>query len=301
MFHQETAARFDGPSKGSSLGQMLRPRGARQPLSNAAAFLMCAVTAAAAFVDKDSLTNDLIVELAGSGEGEITIERDSLYEMGVIDKSVYFPYTDTTLETVVLPLEILFAKYPGMDHAIAYCYDGYVSYYTPEFVAEYEPYIVLEIAGNAKGDLQLEGAPDLGPFYITFEKPLEQGSAEMPDPDNKRPFGVYKIEFGTRDSLVGDLYKRPFTNLTPIEAEGRELWLNNCMSCHSWDADGAGGNLSNRTAELLSIHARYNKKYFHDFTRNPQAMIPDTKMPKHPHYTDAQIESIRSFLRKIPN
>jgi hypothetical protein len=264
-------------------------------------FFLSTLVATAAFVDKESLTKNLILELAGSGEGEVVIKRDSLYEMGAFDKPVYYPYVDATLNSVVLPMEVLFAKYPEMDHALAYCYDGYVSYYTPEFVAEYEPFIVLEIEGNEKGDLQLEGAPDLGPFYITFEKPLVQGAAEMPDPDNKRPFGVYKIELGTRDVLVGDLYKGPMARLTPIEAQGRELWLNNCMSCHSWDTDETGGNLSNRTAKLLSIHARFNKKYFHDFIRNPEAMIPNTKMPKHPHYTNAQIESIRSFLKKIPD
>lgn len=254
----------------------------------------------AAFLGKSQLTGDLVVELADSEGEELVIAREALYEMGIHQEAIYIPYVDATLDCAVLPLSALLEAYPGVDAALAYCYDGYVSYYNADFIAEYEPYIVLELEGNEKEDMQLEDAPDLGPFYITFAKPLKQGSSEMPDPDNKRPFGVYKIELGTRDSLIGELYAEPFTELNNIEAAGRELWKNNCMSCHSWDADGPGGNLSNRTAVIASIHAKYNKKYFYDFVRDPSAMIPDVKMPKHPHYADEQIESIRLFLSQIP-
>lgn len=267
------------------------------------AFSLILLSAAArgAFVDKADLTNDLVVELASDSDQAFVIAREALYDMGVRPEPVYIPYLDKTLNCTVLPLKALMDAYPKLDTAIAYCYDGYISYYTPKFISEYEPYIVLDLEGNVKGDMQLEGAPDLGPFYITFAKPLKQGSSEMLDPDNKRPFGVYKLELGTRDSLVGALYTAAFADLSHEALEGRELWLNNCMSCHAWDQEGPGGNLSNRTAKIVSMHAKYNKKYFYDFIRDPSVMIPDVKMPKHPHYDDGKIENIRQFLLNIPD
>ena len=73
------------------------------------------------------------------------------------------------------------------------------------------------------------------------------------------------------------------------------------MSCHSWGEDGPGGNLSNRIVKIVSVHAKYNAKYFHDFVRDPHVTMPESKMPKHPHYSDETIEQIRQFLTHVPN
>jgi cytochrome c2 len=266
-----------------------------------ALFALFAVTARAAYVDKETLTGDLVIELATGGDEPFVIERDTLYGMGVKTESVYIPYQKHALECTVLPLKVILDQYPEFDTVFAYCYDGYISYYTPEFIAEYEPYIVLDLEGNERGDMKLDGAPDMAPFYITFSPWITQGAEEMPDPDNKRPFGVFKLKLGTRDSLVGPLYAAPFDELNEQAIVGRELWLNNCMSCHSWVPEGPGGNLSNRNIQLVAIHAKYNQKYFHDFVQDPQVTMPDSKMPKHPHYSDETIEQIRQFLTHVPN
>jgi len=257
--------------------------------------------ASGAMVNKSDLTNDLIVQLQSSLAEPVTIARDDLYALGAWSETVYIPYTDEILQCNVLPLGTFMESYPAFNTVLAYCYDGYVSYYSADFISKYEPYIVLDLEGNEKGNMQLEGAPDLAPFYITFAKPLKQGAPELPDPDNKRPFGVYKLELGTHEDLVGALYRDPFENLGVQAASGRGLWMNNCMSCHVWGEAGVGGNLSNRNAKLLAMHARFNKDYFSNMIKNPQAMIPDIKMPKHPHYSDEQIENIRQFLLEVPN
>jgi cytochrome c2 len=213
---------------------------------------------------------------------------------------VYIPYIDETLEAQVLPLSELLQTHggEGADTLLAYCYDGYVSYYSADFIEEYAPYLVMSFAGREPGDLALEGSPDLGPFYITMDAKPAVGSKALPDPDNKRPFGVFKVKMGSERALLGPLSKAAMPALSPKIEQGRQYWINNCMSCHAWNKDGYGGKLSNRTAELLAIHARVNKKYFHDFIKDPTKMIPDVKMPKHPHYDDAAIESIRAFLRQ---
>ncbi|MGZ0657165.1 c-type cytochrome [Coraliomargarita sp. W4R72] len=254
-----------------------------------------------AYVDKADLTGDLEVELASSADATSVINRDALYDLGAKTEPVYIPYLKKSLDCTVLPLQALLDAYPQFDTVFAYCYDGYISYYTPEFIAEYEPYIVLDLEGNERGDMQLEGTPDMGPFYITFAKWLTQGSEEMLDPNNKRPFGVYKIKLGTKESLVGPLFSAPFDDLSEDAMAGREIWMNNCMSCHSWDPEGPGGNLSTRTIKIVSIHAKYNAKYFHDFVKDPQVTMPDSKMPKHAHYDDETIERVRQFLTNVPN
>jgi cytochrome c2 len=264
-------------------------------------FALFALPAQAAYVDKTELTGDLVIELATGTDESFVIERDALYDMGVRVESVYIPYKKRTLECTVLPLRVLLDEYPQFDSAFAYCYDGYISYYTSGFIEEYDPYIVLDLEGNERGDMKLDGAPDMAPFYITFSPWITQGAEEMSDPDNKRPFGVFKLKLGTRESLVSPLYAVPFDALNEQAVAGRELWLNNCMSCHSWVPDGPGGNLSTRNIKLVSIHAKYNQKYFHDFVQDPQVTMPDSKMPKHPHYSDETIEQIRQFLINVPN
>jgi cytochrome c2 len=282
-------------------GQSAVVRRLRVSACFAALLALFALPAGAAYVDKETLTGDLVIELATAADEPSVIKRDALYDMGVETESVYIPYQKSALKCTVLPLKVLLDQYPEFDTVFAYCYDGYISYYTPEFIEEYEPYIVLDLEGNERGDMKLDGAPDMAPFYITFSPWITQGAEEMPDPDNKRPFGVFKLKLGTRDSLVGPLYSAPFDALGEQAVAGRELWMNNCMSCHSWVPEGPGGNLSTRNVKLVSIHAKYNQKYFHDFVQDPQVTMPDSKMPKHPHYSDETIEQIRQFLINVPN
>ncbi|WPJ94584.1 cytochrome c [Coraliomargarita algicola] len=263
--------------------------------------LLLPVSVQAAYVDKADLTGDLIVELASDPAQDFVIQRDALYDMGVKTEAVYIPYLKKTIQCTVLPLAAILDAYPEFDAAFAYCYDGYMSYYTSEFIAEYDPYVVLDLEGNERGDMQLEGTPDMGPFYITFAKQLTAGSEEILDPANKRPFGVYKLKLGSQESLVGPLFEAPFDTMDANAQAGREIWMNNCMSCHSWDPVGPGGNLSNRIVKIVSMHAKYNKQYFHDFVKDPQVTMPDSKMPKHPHYSDETIEQIRQFLTHVPN
>jgi cytochrome c2 len=264
-------------------------------------WLLLPATMQGAFIDKTDLTGDLVVELEGAPDALYTIERDALYGMGAKKESVYIPYLKKSIDCTVLPLQAILDTYPQFDAAFAYCYDGYISYYTPDFITKYEPYIVLDLEGNKKGDMKLAGAIDIGPFYITFSERLTVGFDKLLDPVNKRPFGVFKLKLGTRDNLVGPLFDAPLNVLSEDAMAGREIWMNNCMSCHSWGAEGPGGNLSNRIVKIVATHAKYNKKYFHDFVKDPQLTMPESKMPKHPHYNNETIEQIRQFLTNVPD
>lgn len=259
------------------------------------------VRAEAASTTESATSLDLLVEFAGSDREPITIPREKLYTMGVEKVEVMIPYAEKTVTCTILPVRKLYA-YLEVDHSIASAaesYDGYYSIYPTKFVQDYDPYLVLDFDGVEKGSLKLEGTPELGPFYITFAAPLVQGSDEMPDPDNKRPFGVTKMTLGSYDDLLGFMYEGAFANLDAAAKYGRELYTNNCMSCHAWTAEGPGGVFSNRTAQILSVHAKFNRDYFSKYIINPTQFIPDVKMPKHPHYADEEIDALIAFLSKI--
>ena len=249
----------------------------------------------------DFASGPLRVESAGSPGQSREWSREALRALSAERRKVYFPYIDGEREAVVVPLATLAERFPEADSLMAYCRDGYVSYYPKAFLEAYRPFLVLDLAATPRGDLRLSGGPDLGPYYITFSARVERGSAALPDPDNKRPFGVERLVFGDRETLVGPLFEEPVSELAPAAERGRELWTHNCMSCHAWGTKGGGpgGHLSNRTAPVVAIHAKHNDAYFHDYVRDPSTFIPGVKMPKHPHYTDAQIDAIQSFIAKV--
>lgn len=258
-------------------------------------------------VPKNTLGDELRIHVWESGEengeaelSEKALSRERMMGLETEEVPVHIPYLDDSVIAAVIPLSSLLAEYGNEAHVLAYCYDGYISYFPPSFIERYEPYLVLRFEGYDVGRMQLDGGPDLGPYYISFAEPLRQGSAEMPDPDNKRPYGVYKLEIGSKKKLVGELFSGPLSDLPAEISVGRELWINNCMSCHSWGEEGPGGAFSNRTVRILAIHAKFNKSYFYEFVRDPSSLMPGAKMSKHPHYEDFQIEAIRQFLAAKP-
>lgn len=258
-------------------------------------------------VPKDTLGDELRIHVWEGRDHEDdaklsqkTLSREYLIGLETDEVPVHIPYLDDSVLATVIPLSRLLGKYGDDAHVLAYCYDGYISYFPSSFIKKYDPYVVLRFSGYDIGQMQLEGGPDMGPYYISFAEPLKQGSPELPDPDNKRPYGVYQLEIGSKETLIGELFAGPLSDLPPEISMGRDLWINNCMSCHSWGAEGPGGAFSNRTVQILAIHAKFNKSYFNLFIRDPSSLMPGAKMSKHPHYEDFQIEAIRRFLVAKP-
>jgi cytochrome c2 len=243
--------------------------------------------------------DDLWVEVLLPGASSISLTRAELLRGAVERKSVYFSYTDEHRICLVLPLEALMKEMVGGEATMltSYSSDGYVSVFTPDFIRDYQPFIVLEIEGMGPGGMAFEGGPDLGPFFITYNQLLEPGYGPFPDPVNKRPYGVTKISVGTEESVLGPFFSSPASGLSASDARGRHLWVHNCMSCHQWTPADPGGHMSNRDAQVLSVHARLSPDYFRRFVVDPQEIWPGARMSGHPHYEEADIDAIRSFLQ----
>jgi cytochrome c2 len=246
--------------------------------------------------------SDLEVAFEDPSKPSVFIARGSLIEVSGLTESVYIPYISEAIDCVVVPIADLL-KLLNMDTSaavLAESYDGYFSVYPSEFTEDFAPYLVLTLGSQPVGNMQIGKSPNLGPYYITYAKQPADGSPELFDPTTKRPFGVNKVTVGDYGSIFAKLYSGPFEHVTVEQAEGRDLFINNCMSCHAWETDGLGGRFSNRTASILSVHARYNADYFKKYVINPTQFIPDVMMPAHPHYTDEKIEAIIAFLKDVP-
>lgn len=256
------------------------------------------VVSAQALQDSRSQDDDLELRFGVELNARF-MKRADLLLLPAQTESVYIPYIDTYLDCQVLPLSSLLEVLElDLESAIlAESYDGYFSVYQPEFIDQYEPYLVLTLGDEPLGDMQVQTSPNLGPYYVTYAKQVPIGSPELMDPDNKRPYGVSRITIGDYAELFKSFYEGPLESLNAAELAGRELFINNCLSCHAWEAEGLGGRFSNRTVPILTAHARYNSDYFKAYVKNPATYDPTAKMPAHPHYDPSQIDSIIQFLK----
>lgn len=243
--------------------------------------------------------NDLIIEFSDPSRETLTVTRSELLKIeGIETEPVFVPYANEAVSGKVIPLTALwnYLELESSPAVLASSYDGYFSVMKPDFIDKYAPYLLLTFDDYPEGKLQVGKSPDLGPFYLTFAAEVEKGSPELLDPDNKRPYGVNWIRIGSYEDLMEPLYSGSLSDLGKKESVGRDIYTNNCMSCHAFGETGLGGTFSNRTTTILAIHASYNMSYFKDMVKEPGKLIPDVLMPANPHYSDEQIEAVAAFI-----
>jgi cytochrome c2 len=251
--------------------------------------------------EKEEFEADALkIEFADS-EPAIEMSKADLLALDATSvQDVYISYIDAVKPAHVLYLTDLLAhvEADAGSAVFANSYDGYFSVYQPDFVERYAPYLILAFEGMAPDEMQLGESPDLGPYYITFDERPAKGSAELYDPDNKRPYGVNWIKIGPYEEMMAPFYRGKLAKVSEKIEHGRQLYIDNCMSCHAFGEGKLGGDFSNRTSQLLTIHAEINMRYFKDMVREPAKWIPGVLMSAHPHYTDEDIEAIAAFLRR---
>ena len=84
--------------------------------------------------------------------------------------------------------------------------------------------------------------------------------------------------------------------LSERAAAGREIWINACDSCHLGPGRIFSGNQSRQAFAVLSAIARGDPALFRKYVRDPKSVISTAKMEPHPHYSDAQLDSIIAFV-----
>lgn len=204
-------------------------------------------------------------------------------------------------DVTIVMLADLLARLPrkaDADTVIATCSDGYASIYTQSFIKDYQPFLVLKINGQGPDRWPPAGLKfNPGPYVISIADQLAPGASKLLDAGHKRPWGVNAIEFANYDERLAVLHQGALAKPSAPAAEGREIWINSCFSCHNIPQSKLGGTKAARPIQILASHAAYNADYFKTYVRTPAKLNPAAKMEPHPHYTDAQLDSLIAFLK----
>ncbi len=180
------------------------------------------------------------------------------------------------------------------DFVVADCLDGYQANFDAEVLSKNKPYLVLQIDGAPPKFWGFQDGAANFAYYLNLKN--EDG---VLNPEHKKPFGVNRLEFTSREVKLAEIYEGAFANLSPEAALGREIYVGSCYSCHRPLSGNFGGTLSNRNLEVIAAHAKYNRQYFLDWTRDPQGQIESVKMGPHP-YAEEQLDQLIAFLIKVP-
>lgn len=268
-----------------------------------ASVLLCANLSALELKPQRGSSHDLAVSgrLAGVPSGETRyISWAELRALATTRLQLTGEFVPGEQEVTALFLQDLLAVLPlapGADTVLATCTDGYASIYRTAFIAEYRPFLVLEI--NARGPEHWP-PPGLkfnpGPYVISISPKLAPAVATLLDAGHKRPWGVTALEFVNFAERQRDVFSGRWAAPSAAAQVGREIWVNSCASCHQGPGRMFGGTKSDRPFPVLVAHAAYNADYFRKYVRDPQGVIAGAKMEAHPHYTDEQLAALIAFI-----
>lgn len=187
------------------------------------------------------------------------------------------------------------------DVLLATCGDGYASIYRAEFIERYRPFLVLEINGRGPEHWPPPGLKfNPGPYVISIAASVAPGVASLLDPGHKKPWGVSAIELARFADRFHGAFAGKWAALSDRAAEGREIWINSCASCHAGPGGIFGGSKSGQPFSVLAAIAGYDPALFRRYVRAPKSENPSAKMEPHPHYTDAQLDALLAFITAEP-
>ncbi len=89
---------------------------------------------------------------------------------------------------------------------------------------------------------------------------------------------------------------------TTVAVEGREVFEQNCISCHAVGGEGGnmGPNLTNfGEREVVAGFLEYNDENIADFIRYPQEKKPGSLMQAFPQITDEEMDALIDYLDSL--
>lgn len=204
-------------------------------------------------------------------------------------------------ELTVVFLSDVWAALPrgaGADTLLATCAsDGYASIYRERFIADYRPFLVLEINGQGPEKWPPPGLNyNPGPYVITISAHVVPAVATLLDAGHKKPWGVTAVEVANFAERDRDSFTGRWASLSPRAEAGREIWINSCASCHAGPGRTFGGTKSGRPFDVVAAHAANEPAFFKKYVRAPTSLVPAAQMEAHPHYTDAQLDALIAFI-----
>jgi hypothetical protein len=170
-------------------------------------------------------------------------------------------------------------------------------YSPPDFISRYRPFLVLEIDGKGPEKWPPPGlAYDPGPYVVTVSANVAPAVARFRDVEHKKPWGVTTLEVASYAARYGPVYSGKWAALSPAGADGRDIWINSCASCHPGPQGIFGGTKAARPFQVIAAYAGYDRPFFMRYVRNPTSLVASAEMEPHPHYTDAELSHLIGFI-----
>ena len=186
---------------------------------------------------------------------------------------------------------------PGVDTLFATSTDGYAAVYTTDFIAQYRPFLVLEIDGRGPRDWPPPGLDyNPGPYVITVSSALVPAAVRYRDIEHKKPWGVAAVELANYAERYRGIYTGSWARLSASAQDGRDIWVNSCACCHPGPPGTFGGTKADRPFQVIAAYAGYDRPFFMKYVRKPKSLVPCAKMEPHPDYSDAELSNLIEFI-----
>ena len=197
-------------------------------------------------------------------------------------------------------LSDLLARLPlrrGADLVLAECSDGYLSVYPLAFIRAYRPFLIVSVGGRGPADWPALGVPaGAGPYVIDVSTELVPAAARLRDLGHKQPWGVVALRVTTVADAFGALYRGRWAGLGAAAADGRDIWINSCASCHFGPDGATGGSKAGRPFAVVAAFAAAAPDFLRQYVRDPQSLMPGAKMEPHPYYSRRDLDDLIAFL-----
>ena len=164
----------------------------------------------------------------------------------------------------------------GADCLLLRCADKWESIYKENFVKIWNPYILLRMDGKGLDGVTLPPPYDkekLAPYYMNVSATKFPGFKNT-DYNNVDPTQVVEIVATNYDGYLKPWFSGPYANLSPMAADGRTIFLNNCASCHQGPGGAVGGHVSTRPWEVLDRACHLQPEIFHRLRAQPTKVYP---------------------------
>ena len=114
-----------------------------------------------------------------------------------------------------------------------------------------------------------------GPYAISVSAAVVPAVARLLDANHKKPWGVITLEVASFAERFHDAYAGPWGRLGARAAQGREIWVNSCASCHAGPGGIFGGGKSGQAFPTLAALAAGQRP----FLPPPTCGIPKPSWP----------------------
>ena len=201
--------------------------------------------------------------------------------------------TVVPLSSVVAAL----APQSDADAIVLKCSDRWESVLPLAFLTSHEPYLLLLHDGRtpAEGWPMFSRVEGLAPYYVNVSERAFPGFDGVIETGMISATQMIEMRAVNQRLHYAPMFEGSWSKLSTEAAAGRAIFIQRCNNCHQ--AQGVGGNTSQRPLVLLQTHATLNADFFKRMVTQPKSIYPDTVMPPH-NFDEATFSRLIQFLKE---